>query len=676
MPRNRWAFILFLAALLVPLAVGRVSGQAFGKNKVQYRTFDWKVASSKNFDVYFYSGEDTLAAIVLDLAEKAAVKLVEDLGHRPRKKIPIILYESHYDFEQTNITLELLEEGVGGFTEIFKNRAVIPFTGSYEELRHLVMHELTHAFMFDMMYGGVFDSILSAQYVFQIPLWFMEGVAEYESLEWDEEADMVLRDGAIAGYVVPLHYLSGGYLVYKLGQSAVRYMVDRHGREKLKEIFAYLKQNKNLDRAFERALGMDVKKFSEGWLEHVRKEYWPEIALHERGERFGKRITDHKKDGSYLNSSPTVSPKGDKVAYLSDRNGYMDLYLASAIDGKILRRLVRGEKSMQFEVIPSRRNALSWSPDEKRIAVVAKSGRGDVLYLIDSRRGRVVKEFRPPFSGISHPDWSPDGSRIVFTGLKHGKADLYVLTIATGSFERLTDDLYDDIEARWSPDGRRIAFASDRRWPLVLGSRWEKDGIGNYSLYVIDPETREITELVHTGGSDRCPAWSPDGSKVLFASSPTGISNLFALDTGDSSIVQLTDVLGGVFCPTWGGSDRIAFGLFAERGYDIYVAKEPLSMKAVMDELKAEGRVSVLRSQRDVPADSVLHTAAAAEAEASPDSTMLGEPPVAQALVEAGSAAGEATVRDSVDVTGLVAKELALDSLEAFPSGSVAVSQA
>ena len=594
----RWA-IVGAAFLMVFCLFSEASAQTFGKNKVQYTQFQWRVASSKNFDVYFYTGEDTLASIVLDLAEQAAGKLSEDLGHRLRKKVPIIIYESHYDFEQTNVVTELLEEGVGGFTEIFKNRVVIPFTGSYEDLRHVVVHELTHAFMFDMMYTGIFDSILSAEYLYQVPLWFAEGLAEYESSGWDEEADMVMRDASVSGYAVHLDMLGGGYLVYKQGQSAINFLVKRYGREKLREIVSGLRTNRNLGSAFQKSLGMSERKFSEVWMESLRRQYWPEVAVRDDPGKFGRRITDHTADGSFLNLSPAVAPKGDKLVFLSDRAGAMDIVLASAIDGKIIRRLVRGEKSMRFEVIPSFRSSLTWCPDGKKIAFIAKSGKGDVLYLLDVSRSRITKRFGLKLNGASYPSWSPDGKTIVLTGLMEGKADLYLLNLETGGFERLTDDLYDDIEASWSPDGKLIAFASDRRLPFGLRPVSEKGGVGTYAIYTIDPVTREIRGAVNTGGSDKSPAWSPDGSRIIFTSGPDGVSNLFAFTSQDSSLVQLTDVLGGIFSPSWSKSDRLAFSLFSDGGWDIYVAKEPLSLKAVMDDLVKEGKVRPVFGGRD-----------------------------------------------------------------------------
>src|SRR5678815_2742151 len=144
----------WLTAFAVLFAVGAMAtpsfAQYYGQNKVQYRQYDWRSISSDHFEVYFYSGMDSLSMRVLDLAEKTHAVLSKRIGHSLTHRVPIILYGSHNDFAQTNVTPELVDAGTGGFTEALRNRVVIPFTGSYEELRHVLVHELTHATMFDL----------------------------------------------------------------------------------------------------------------------------------------------------------------------------------------------------------------------------------------------------------------------------------------------------------------------------------------------------------------------------------------------------------------------------------------------------------------------------------------------------------------------------------------------
>ena len=85
-----------------------------------------------------------------------------------------MVYNSHNDFQQTNVISEYLEEGIGGVTELFKNRMVIPFEGNYRMYRHVIHHEMVHAVLNDMFYGGSIQSIISNNIRLQLPMWFNE----------------------------------------------------------------------------------------------------------------------------------------------------------------------------------------------------------------------------------------------------------------------------------------------------------------------------------------------------------------------------------------------------------------------------------------------------------------------------------------------------------------------
>jgi hypothetical protein len=125
---------------------------------------------------------------------------------------------------------QYLSEGIEGFTELFKNRVVIQFMGSYKKLRHLIHHELTHAVMNDMFYGGSIQNIIANNITIQLPLWFSEGMAEYQALGWDIYTDMFIRDAAINEYLPDLQQLEG-YFAYRGGQ-AVFIIFPRNGKEK------------------------------------------------------------------------------------------------------------------------------------------------------------------------------------------------------------------------------------------------------------------------------------------------------------------------------------------------------------------------------------------------------------------------------------------------------------
>jgi Tol biopolymer transport system component len=618
-----WSLALAGATLASPAAA-----QYFGQNKVQYRQYDWRSIQSDHFQIYFYPELDSLARRVLDLAEKTDADLTARMGHRLTRRVPIILYGSHNDFAQTNVTPELIDAGTGGFTELLRNRVVLPFTGPYEDLRHVVVHELVHAYMFDMFYGGAAGAMLARQSFYQAPLWFAEGLAEYLSLGMEPNAEMFLRDGTIAGNLPPLMY-SGGYIVYKQGQSAMSYLVERYGEERLRDLLRQMRHMRSFERAFQRSLGVPVERFDEQWRLWLRKRYWPTIATKEDPEQFARRLTDHRRDQSYLNTSPAISPQGDRVAFVTDRSQYTDVYLMSAFDGKVLRRVIRGERNVQFEAIPSLRASLAWSPDGTRLALVAKSGGRDLLYVVGAESGKVLQSFDLGSPSLSFPAWSPVSDSIAVVGLKADRADIYVIDSGSGQTTRLTDDAYDEMELTWRPDGSALTFASDRLAPVVLHPRRRERGFGSYGLYGLDLRSREVSQVLDTHGDDHSPAWSADGTKLAFISNRGGTPNIFLYDTADSTITQLTDVLGGVTSLTWSRkNDRLVFSAFNRAGVDVFAVREALSLDRVMDRLRRKAPQTVVSAdgmRRAAPDSSAPSPTLGALAGSWPDS-LTNEP--------------------------------------------------
>ena len=210
----------FLIVVLVGCLFASASAQddMFGKNKVQYTKFTWSFIQSDHFDVYFADGGKTLAEFTAAAAESAYASISKSSGTRSSTASRSSCTIRTTTFQQTNVISEYLEEGIGGVTELFKNRVVIPFEGDYKKFRHVIHHELVHAVINDMFYGGSIQSIISNNITLQLPLWFNEGLAEYEALKWDTDSDMFLRDATVHEYLPPINQLYG-YFAYRGGQS-------------------------------------------------------------------------------------------------------------------------------------------------------------------------------------------------------------------------------------------------------------------------------------------------------------------------------------------------------------------------------------------------------------------------------------------------------------------------
>ena len=273
-----------------------------------------------------------------------------------------------------------LTEGIGGVTELFKNRVVIPYEGSYSQYRHVIHHELTHAVMNDMLYGGSIQSLISGQ-VAPLPLWVSEGLAEYESLRWDTRLDMVVRDATLTGYLPPIEFLD--YFPYQGGASVFRYIAQKYGNQKIGEILNKIKGSFSFQNAFKSAIGIDFKELTEEWQRRMKREYWHDIADRKEPSEIAKPLTDHREDHSYINSSAAISPQGDRIVFLSNRDGKMSIYLMDVMEGKIIKKLISGEADVNFEELHFLEPGFGWSPDGRKITLAAKAGDADALYIYD-----------------------------------------------------------------------------------------------------------------------------------------------------------------------------------------------------------------------------------------------------------------------------------------------------
>ncbi len=286
-------------ALALALLVGAPSvlpaQYYFGQNKVQYRSFDFQVLRTEHFDVYFYPETRAAAQDAARMAERSYQRLSRLLRHEYKERKPIILYASHSDFQQTNaLGGEAPGEGTGGVTDFFKQRIILPFTGSYEELEHVLQHEMVHQFQYDIWCRGRAGAGLATIININPPLWFVEGMAEYLSIGGvDPNTAMWLRDAAIEGKIPTIQQLENDYRIfpYRYGQSLVAYIGERWGDEAIGAILqGTLAGGGGLEGSIRRVLGVDYKGLSEQWHDDVQKTYLPEVATRQKARDIAQPI--------------------------------------------------------------------------------------------------------------------------------------------------------------------------------------------------------------------------------------------------------------------------------------------------------------------------------------------------------------------------------------------------
>jgi len=567
-----------LALAALALLAMNASAQYFGQNKVQYHRFDWQVIHSDHFDVHYYGAQRAAALDAARLAERSYAELSELFGYEVEEPIPLLLYASHGHFAETNITPSLISEGTGGVTELIKRRVFLPFTGSYADLQHVLKHELVHAFQIDRMLGSG-KSFVGSQ-VISPPLWVIEGMAEYYSIgKIDPNTEMWLRDAALSGYLVDLLTLAnvGDIRVYRFGQSVLEFIGQRYGREKVGELWNRLMNQTPFDRAVERTLGMSVDDFSRKWQLHVRRAYLPALEGRDAPAETGSLLAGGPDSHGGYNIAPALSSMGDRLAYISDEDMFIDLYVRA--EGKDAKRIVKGERSGTFESLRFLSTTVAWSPDGTLLAVSVKSGGNEGIYLIDSQSGDIRRRIFVGLDGIQGPAFSPDGSRLAFVGFHGGQSDLYVYDLASEELTALTDDRFAERDPAWAPDGSRLAFATDRS----PHTDFDRMVIADWGIGIMTITDRTVVMLPRLPGKNIDPAFSPDGTKLAFVSDPDSISNIYLWDLDSLRVGQVTNVFTGVSgltesspCISWAQhTDRIAFSAFEGGRWNVYAIDAP-----------------------------------------------------------------------------------------------------
>ena len=605
--RTNHGTIAAAALLALLLAASAAAGAGFGRNKVRLETPHWQVLTTPHFELTYPAGAEELAVGAAIIAERAYDEYSRRLSHRLARRVPFVLYTSHAAFAGTNISDALIGEGTGGFTEPYRNRMVLPYDGSFAEFVHVIRHELVHVFMFDTFYGTSHRDGMRSR-LFRVPLWFAEGIAEWWSSGWDANADMYLRDLVTRGGDIPPLERIGGYLVYKEGQAALRMISERFGERRLVELWSRLARTRSMDRALDAALGWKMEDLDDALRDDLRRRYWPGYTGRERPEDVLRLLTDHDHDRYGFARRPAVSPDGTLLACYSDRDGLTGLYLVSALDGRVLRRLAEGHRRDRFESLHAFRSGADFSPDGREVAFVARSHNVETLHRVRVNDGKVTASWRLGLDSARQPAWAPDGRRLALVGSRLGRTDLYLVTLPGGAplpgarrvrelgdgavLWRVTDTPADAADPAWSPDGRWLLWREDPRMDVAFEFR-ERDGERRLvearfvqpdscladdpapgRLVVLDTADGRRHVLAGTGGDWRDPVWTGPRSLLVVTGGDVP-ANLVAaeLDSAAGRVVawrRLTNLAGGVFDPDYSvEADRLACAVFRDGGWDV-----------------------------------------------------------------------------------------------------------
>lgn len=570
MRRVASALACLLALALPSLALAQanvVEPQQAGQNQVRWDRFDWRFIDllegeekGAGIRLYFYEGEQ-------EVAERAAAAIVEEydhlvevFGYEPKERIPYILYDSHQELEETN--LFQIGEGTLGVTSPLDLRMTASYWGDHRRFRHVSLHEMAHQFTIQKVNSVAGGSKVSGSPLMEMPLWFIEGIAEYYSTPGhfgpDDEwwiRDLVANPEPERGWFLRSFFdddVRSFVFTYKVGQARIAFLTDTYGEDVpqtiLDESYRMAKPEGGLfsgrrredrkaiafEKLLERVTGDSKSRISQRWEDWLKKRYYAEyLAATQQPSDMRREDAIHGMPDSFR-----VAPEGNAVVYrtVEPVTGVTSLILVDPRDASSAIRIASdgqpGVDSLHYFDRPVA------TLSAKKIAWIARAGANDVVHVgrwkqtqrdrersgelkIDSRLSvDDFRKFDPSGRGIRElgsPAFSPDAKQIAFIALDtDGIVDIWTLDLESAKWKRVTNDLYAERELDWGEPG--IAFSSD-------ATPWS-----NYDLFLVDPATGERLRVRPSDAEHRHPRFRPGTSRLLYSGDESGKWDVYEVD--------------------------------------------------------------------------------------------------------------------------------------------------
>lgn len=504
----------------------------FGKNRVQYNDFYWSFYRYDKFDTYFNQDGEAIARFTGEHAPNEILKLEEKLNHKLNKRLIFLVYNKFSDFRQSNIGLVTGKEeyNTGGITKIRNNKVSLYFQGDHEEYIKQMKESISEVIIMEMLYGNRLTENFANSSMLSLPEWYVKGLTSYLSEEWSINIESRVKDGILNNRYKKFNRLTGEDAIYA-GHSFWKYINDYYGNTVITDIIYLTRVNKSANMAVLNVLGLSFKDITNQWLDYY-KDYYTKNAIVSNDSILDNTIVKRDKPLVFY-SQAKVSPKDEKIAYISNELGQIKVWIYNPETDKSEKILQYGHKIKQINdyTYP----VLAWHPTGKILAIITEKEGGlkFIQYITDD--DEITERNLLYFDKILDFSYSADGSKMVFSAVKDSKTDIYVFDIASSSSEQITNDLADDFNPGFINESQQIIFSSNRLSDTIID---ESDRYGNQlDLYVYNYETKDkvLTRLTSTAYENEQSPFLFQDQQYYYLNDKNGIHNLF-LGKYDSTI--------------------------------------------------------------------------------------------------------------------------------------------
>lgn len=516
--------------MLLPAAVlGQNQGAQtfFGKNKIQYRDFEWSSLKGPNFEVFYNVGGRELGVYTATIAEETIRQVEEFMNYRADGRYQILIYNNISDLNQSNLGFDLESYNTGGLTRLSGNKVLVHFGEGRDAFVRDLRVGIAKVLIFDMIYGGNIGERVQNAATIYLPDWYLNGLFTYIRDDWNTSSDNALREQLSSGKYKKFNQLLLNHSDLA-GHAFWHFIAENYGRNAIPNIIYLTRVNRDFQTGLRYVTGKKLKPLTKDWMAYYQGRYqndeldrtMPTDTLYMR--KFKKRVelTQFK-----------PSPDGRRIAYVEHRKGIHRIYVHDLSTGK-REKLHKSGVKWQMLANKNQYPVLSWHPNGQSIAFFYDI-RGRVHFGTIRMREKTKPELNTyplfRFDQVYSMDYSPDGQNIVLAAGRSGQSDIYYYHVPSKRITPVTFDAFDDYDPQFLGNSGKFIFSSNRPIDTLIQNMGDSLPAQSHTdIFVYTPaqtSRNPLFRITQTPGvNEKKPIWL-QGNYFSYLSDEKGVYN-------------------------------------------------------------------------------------------------------------------------------------------------------
>jgi hypothetical protein len=503
----------------------------FGKNRVQFKEFEWKYYRFEQYETYFYTGGKDLAVYTAKAAQKYLLEQEELFDFDLRDKIQFIIYNKQSDFKQSNIGLGLENGEIAGLTQIMGSKVFIYFNGSHADYDRQIKEGIATVLINQQLYGSSWTQVLKNSSLLSLPDWYVKGLSSYMSDNWNPEIENEVRDGISSGKYVKFNRLNEQEGIIA-GHSLWAYIAEVYGESVISNILYMTRITQSVDRGFLYVLGVNTKTLNEEWIAYYQQEFQNLKSKPDQYKAFEQLKIKKRREYRQFKASPN----GEAFAYITDQLGQYKLYVYYPSNDKSYKIYKREFKLNRIN--DKSYPLISWHPSSEVLAFVTEEKGLLLMHYFDINTGGIQEKPLFNLEKVLDFSYADDGKQMVLSALAKGQSDLYLYNVGANSQKPLTKDVFDDLNPRFIENSSQIVFTSNRTSDS-LGYVPQGDELFNhsYDIWVLDINSKKLTRVTETPKQSEIQPYGIDSALYYLGETNNVYSRYYAVK--DSFITHI-----------------------------------------------------------------------------------------------------------------------------------------